>query len=71
MVVERLVLHALRRRGVLIPALLRTALVVPLEVVLAQRLFWAPCKAHGVSDSIVGNVAAAIAQGLRLAGLAA
>ena len=64
-VLERLALGALKRRGVLVPAWLRAAWVVPTEVLAAQYLFFGPCKAAGLTDSILGNVRRTLVEGAR------
>ena len=54
--IERLALGALKRRGVLLPAWLRTLVTVGLEVVASQHLFWGPCDRYGVTQSAIHNV---------------
>ena len=70
-VAERLALSALKRRGILLPDWLRVCVSMLLVVATAQHLFWAPCKKHGVADSVVNNVHRGIQGTMKSAGLIA
>jgi hypothetical protein len=55
-IAERLAYGALKRRGVLLPDWLRTAMTVVLVVVTGQHLFWQPTKRYGVAAATIANV---------------
>jgi hypothetical protein len=55
-ILERIVLAQLKRRKIMVPALLRIAYTVGFETLTAQYLFFGATKRAGVSDSIVRNV---------------
>ena len=66
---ERLALSALKRRGILLPDWLRTAITTLLVVGTGQYMFWLPAKRYGVTDCIVGNTRQAWLAILRRVGI--
>lgn len=70
-VFERLVLAALKRRGVILPDWLRALATMILLLPYAYLLFWRPCERVGLTDSTVANVKAALLGAARALGLRA
>ncbi|KAL4425431.1 hypothetical protein ABPG75_009447 [Micractinium tetrahymenae] len=59
---ERVVLAALRRRGIRLPGWLRNIATALLLVATGQLLFWPPAIEHGVVSALVGNTQTGILQ---------
>ena len=68
-IAERLCYGALKRRGVLLPDWLRTAITVVLVVGTGQHLFWQPTKRYGVAASTIANVQAGMQAALARLGI--
>jgi hypothetical protein len=53
---ERLLLRALRQRHIRPPALLRSAVVLAVELYLSSLLFWRPVEQSGLRDNVFSNM---------------